>query len=383
MITLGLLLGIALGYLLVLSPWQFPLRQTEKSINTPITQSKKVIGFMPFWLAANAKSDYKEVLTDISYFSLNLDSDGHIKKLASPVEEEPGWYTLHSGKMDDFFQTARNNGIALSLTVFSGDPETIDQVMSDPVNNAKNLTADLTPIMKEYGFSDLNLDIEQTHEASSSSRQAFISFATELKRGLTSAGVKSMTVDMSTSDFIKSDLISPSQIGAIADFVLIMAYDYHYPSSQVTGPVAPMYGAGMTLEYDTNTVVLKALAQLPPGKIILGVPLYGYEWETMTAVPHAAIIPGTGLTASTSRVKILLSSCTNCHQEYDQEAQENFLVYHDSATHTYHQFYYPTIESIEKKIQAAEDQHLAGFGLWALGYEDPALLPPFKQYLSP
>jgi spore germination protein YaaH len=69
----------------------------------------------------------------------------------------------------------------------------------------------------------------------------------------------------------------------IADNIVLMAYDYHSTSSFVTGPVAPLSGAGIMSEYDVTAAVEKTLDLIPPQKLVLGIPLYGYEWETLDA----------------------------------------------------------------------------------------------------
>ena len=51
-------------------------------------------------------------------------------------------------------------------------------------------------------------------------------------------------------------------------------------------------------------------------KIILGIPAYGYEWETLSDVPRSGIIPATAVTASSRRVEQLLKDCQNCTTEF-------------------------------------------------------------------
>ncbi len=101
-----------------------------------------------------------------------------------------------------------------------------------------------------------------------------------------------------------------------------MAYDYHSPSSLVTGAIAPQTGAGIDATYDVTTTIEKTLQLVPSGKVILGVPLYGYEWETLSNAIHSAVFQETGETASNSRMQSFLASCATCSVFFDNEAQE-------------------------------------------------------------
>ena len=159
-----------------------------------------------------------------------------------------------------------------------------------------------------------------------------------------------------------------------------MGYDYHYTGSYVTGPVAPLYGAGSTAEFDIQTAIEKAQRIMPKEKIILGMPLYGYEWESINNSPRSGIIPGTGLIASNLRVEQLLASCATCSGGFDEEAQETYIVYKDEKTNTYHQIFYPDKKSSLAKISFAENNHTGGIALWALGYEGATILEGIADY---
>ncbi|HVZ58725.1 MAG TPA: glycosyl hydrolase family 18 protein [Patescibacteria group bacterium] len=378
----GLIVGLIAGYLFILNPGLIDLSSDggfnfESPLSPPHNQ---VIGFLPYWLLGKARLDYSPYVTQLAYFSLTPDVDGTIKKLNSPVEAEPGWYALSSGKANSFFKMALTKHLSLSLVIFSGDSDTIAQLVSDPERNADHLMGDVLPLMKKYHFSDLNLDIEDTTDATSGASFAFTQFVAQVKHRLNTSHAGTLTVDITGDDLIRSNLIDPVQIGKIADFVLVMTYDFHFPGSSVTGPVAPLGGAGTVSEYDVSTAIQKALAIIPSEKVIMGVPLYGYEWETLGDDPRSGVIPGTGITASSERVEELLSHCSSCSAKLDSPAQEDYIVYKDQDTLTYHQLFYPNAQATEVKVNFARQEKLGGIALWALGYEDSTILNPLKNY---
>lgn len=369
--VLGILFGILVGYLFV---FRTPVRSILK---IPGNQS---MGFLPYWLLDKAKNDYSEYLTGVYYFGLIVGDDGRIVKLTNPGESEPGWHALYSGKVDSHLQKAKDNHQVLSLVVFSGGNESIGLLVSDPVRHASNLVVDISPIMRKYGFSDLNLDIEYLDVASKEARMNFTKFVKEVKRGLDKQKLGTLSIDVSPTAFIKDYLVDPIGISKYVDSVIIMGYDYHYQGSSVTGPVAPLFGADTISEFDIQIAIQKALLIYPSQKIILGAPLYGYEWETIEENPRSPIIPGTGLTASSFRMQKFLSKCATCSAQFDSIAQEKYIVYKATDTNSYHQIFYPDQETMSSKIKFAQKYNLGGIALWALGYEDSTILNPLKDY---
>jgi spore germination protein YaaH len=344
----------------------------KESVGAISLKQHQAIGFLPYWLLDKADKNYSKYLTEMIYFALTVNSDGTIQKYVKPGEAEPGWYALTSGKF------IRPSNFKMSLAVFSGDPETINQLISEPEAHAAALAAEVGPIMKQYGFIALNLDLESVLDASESARQNFTAFVSSLKANLN----QPITIDASPTDLVKTRLIDLKEIGPLVDSVILMTYDYHYSGSLVTGPVAPNGGAGIDSEFDTETGIQKALEILPAKKIILGVPLYGYEWETLTPNNRAAVLPGSGIIASNRRVEEFLSGCASCSAQLEAAAQESYLVYWDEVSKTYHQLFYPDESFMKNKIALAGKYNLGGVAFWALGYEGKTLLNPVAAYLK-
>jgi spore germination protein YaaH len=369
----GILLGISVTYYLLFYTFAgLPKKQQ-------ITETKKqVIGFLPYWELNTATIDYTSNITMLSYFGVVVDKDGTLVKLSSPQQEQPGWNGLQSGKVAPFFQNAKQHNIALSLVIDSGNSDAIAALINDPVNHAKTLAAEIIPLINQYGFTDLNFDIEYTAQASPIARANFTKFIQEVKKQV--GNNITITLDISTLDAIKPNLIDLQTMGTLVNNIVIMAYDYHAQGSYVTGPVAPLSGAGITSEYDVTTAVAKTMQSVPAQKIIVGMPAYGYAWETLTKDPRSAIIPGTGVIASNQRSEAFRESCATCSAKFDTEAQEGFISYKDPTIHTYHQFFYPNQQSVLAKLQLANTAQLGGVALWALGYEGSTMLQPLTEY---
>jgi spore germination protein YaaH len=382
LILFGIIGGIFLGIYLLFntSLFSFGTKNSPAILINPLSSKKVVIGFLPYWLLDKAGNDYSKQITTLTYFSLRVDGNGNVQKLLNPQQEEPGWYALNSGKLAPFFETALRNNLTLSLTIDSGDVNSINTLVSNPVNHAKNLITDVKPLMNQYKFSDLNIDIEYTETASAAARANFTKFVETVKKGL--ADKQTLTVEISPTDVIRNNLIDPTTIGRIANNVVLMAYDYHSTSSFVTGPVAPLNGAGIISEYDVTSATEKALNFIPAIKLILGIPLYGYAWESLNPAPRSAIIPNTGTTVSNKSAEKILATCTNCTVKLDNIANEKYISSFNLGTNDYTTTFYPDANSTQAKINLANQLEINGLAVWALGYEGNLILNPLENYID-
>jgi len=76
-------------------------------------------------------------------------------------------------------------------------------MLIDPEKSAKNLVEAVTPLMVSYGFTDLNLDVEQVQDASPAARRQFTRFVQAVKNNLDPEKITSLSIDVSASAFVK------------------------------------------------------------------------------------------------------------------------------------------------------------------------------------
>jgi len=361
-ISLGialLVLGVIVGLCFLFLLGQSPIRRPQ------------IVGFMPYWLLDKADRNYRPFFTTLTYFGLAVDVDGKPIYLVNPQEEEPGWTALKNGRFDAQHLNA-------SLLVHSADEDKIAILIQKPEEAAHALITEVAPIMKKYGFSDLNLDIESFLPASDSARANYTLFARTVAEEVRKSQLGSVTIEIPPIALVRKFLIDPVAIGQIADYVVMMTYDYHYSGSLLAGPVAPIGGVPSVREFDVETAIIEAVKVIPKEKLLLGIPLYGYQWETLAAAQGAATIPGGASIASTRRIAELLSTCATCSAQIDSVSKEPFIVV--SQGEYFHQIFYENEQSLQEKISLAQKYGLGGVALWALGYEDDRILTPLKSY---
>ncbi len=365
---------LALHYLPKLTSNSEALLQLE-GMRRPIIQ-----GYLPYWLIDKSATDYSSTLTDIAYFGLIVNGDGTIVTQTNPNETEPGWLALSKDNLKTKLNNAEASGVNRSLLLQSGDENAITKLITDPVAHAKVLMSQVEPIMDNHRFKDITIDIESSRQATESEQQQFTLFVKTLSMLAHEHNRGNVYIDIPVYAYLKPTIYDPARLPSTVDYVVLMAYDYHYRSSYVVGPVAPIDGGQVAWENDVDKAVKMALTTMKPEQLLLGVPLYGYEWETMTATAGAPIIPASGVTASNQRINDLLQSCTNCTVDRNPLSQELEIAYFDQTTQSFHQIAIGDKQTMESKVALAKKYKLAGVALWALGYEDSQLLSPLADY---
>jgi spore germination protein len=369
-------IGVGIGYqkLRVTPP-----QELVSPLSTYLSHTqKRVVGFLPYWLLDKATDDYSKYLTELSYFSLTLNGDGSIQTKVNALEEEPGWTTLKKASVRNRLLQAHADGLVTSLVLFSSDNDAIGELISSPSANARTLISNITGIMDDYQFGDVNLDIESMSIASESARENFIIFLREFKNGLAKSKIGSLTIDITVASLLQRHLIDAKEAAKIADRVVLMTYDYHYPGSIITGPIAPLYGYPEFRPNDVATSIKIALQYIPKDKLIMGIPLYGYEWETIASNSGAPVIPGTGQTVSDRRAEQTIADCPNCIHAVDPVSLEPYIIASEGAY--FNQMYYTDEASIQKRLELTKEMGLPGVALWALGYEGNTTLRPLTDY---
>lgn len=148
-------------------------------------------------------------------------------------------------------------------------------------------------------------------------------------------------------------------LGQAADYVLLMTYEWGY----TYGPpmaVAPIRNVRQVLDY--------ALTEIPPEKIYLGIPAYGYDWP----LPFQ---PGVSRANSISNLQAIdLARTYRQAIRYDEQAQSPWFQYVDEEGQT-HEVWFEDARSILAKLELAQEKQLFGINYWNLNRPFPQNWP--------
>lgn len=359
---LVLLLVLVFADLPLFSPFSTDNRLT----NQPST-TKKILGFLPYWNLADVT--LQPELTDLAYFSLTINEDGTLKT-TEKSNSDPGFYKLQSEEFASIQNSlfAENKKINIVLSLFEN--KKIEQFLSSTEAQTQ-FFQELDSLLLAYPFSGVNLDIEYTGEASQELRDKYAQLVINLRQHLTHRYKNKieLSIDTYAAAAKKKMLWDIDQLQAHVDYIVVMAYDFTQSSSAQAGPVAPLFNDNQLFQESIHTYLVEFAKKVPTHKILLGIPFYGYEWQTTSLEPQAFTMPKTGATASYKRVKELLARKAELQliEHWDDKALEPYLTYIEDDK--YYTVYYENETSLSYKLDYVNQLNLGGIAIWSLGYE--------------
>lgn len=328
--------------------------------------NKAVYGFLPYW-NLNKVTIQPEV-THLGYFSLGITSNGTLRTREADYQE-PGYTGLQS---DRFLELAsqmeqQNGSVEIVLTQFDADEITAFLASEDA---QQKMMESLDDVILAYPVSGVNIDIEYAGTITPQVRNNMTRFVRNLRSHLNSRYDSiDLSIDMFASASKDQSIWDIQAIAPEVDYIIVMAYDFHRRSSPQAGPVAPLFGGKELWDSDINQHLQAFLTYVPAQKILLGIPFYGYEWQTTNRDAQSHTFPDTGSTAQMDRVKELLAQKDELQVEegWNEQALSPYLSYvEDGNTYV---LYYENSRSISYKLDYVNQLDLGGVAIWALGYE--------------
>jgi spore germination protein YaaH len=229
---------------------------------------------------------------------------------------------------------------------------------------------DLVALADQLGVDGVNLDIELVPEGAIDGYGTFVAaVVARLKAVRPEAEVSVATMANPTGASLASVAAS-----AGARRVFLMGYDFHWSGSD-PGAVAPInrLDGGASL---TTAIRQYAAAGVPPGRIILGLPLYGRAWPVVASYRDAPR-SGKGVAWLPSKHVAQLSS----GKFIPYPDQTEVVEYMAEPTSTgWRAVFYDSPRTLAPKLALARAHGYAGGGFWAIGYERDA--PGYLQLMA-
>ncbi|WAH38392.1 glycosyl hydrolase family 18 protein [Alicyclobacillus dauci] len=252
---------------------------------------------------------------------------------------------------------AHARGLQAIARVDSMDKGTLESVMSNQTTR-QQLESNIVAAIERDGDDGVNIDFEFMP---SDQRQNFVTFLQDLHNALSAQG-KTLSVDLpAVVDPTKESWNAGYDFGAIVaavDKVILMAYDFSYPTSQ-PGAIAPLWWVNESVQY--------AVSQMPPQEVILGLDAYAYDWSSGPAEAYSD---------KTAENYAAQNGITPQWDVLDQAPYYSYTT--NGVTHT---VYYETVQSLTPRVNLAEQYGLGGISVWHAGLEDSSeaqLLNSFK-----
>lgn len=338
------------------------------------TPKKIIYGYLPYWTIGQTEYLQYDKLTDIAYFGLHIDAQGNFIKLTENNELHPGYNNWRNSQdLKIVIENCRKYGVNFALTIISHQDDISDKFL-DCRECWDKLAENVIRELIEYNITDLNLNFEYVEFTPKEKAEQYTQFVQFMNERLDKEFVNSKLVVSTFADSIVKERITRIEsLGKAADQIFIMAYDFHRPNSDNAGPVSPIDGKGIHAEYDLRTMLKDYLAYVPPSKLIMGVPYYGYNWVVGTDEDYGERIEGSdeiGYSQSQT-YEAVMETIIKLKPEikWDELAKVPHFTYISPETKKIRHVYYENSESLGEKYDLINTYNLAGVGIWALGYD--------------
>ncbi len=332
-------------------------------IRTQNTQTSQFLsyGFFPYWSKTPTsfeKFDY------ISFFSLEILSDGSIV----PQEKSPLETLSYIQKKISSLRGVEKGAKKITITLSMMGQEDIPIFFSSSSAQEK-FRSQLEKIVQTTPIDGINIDVEYSGNVDTTLQDSFARFVAVSAEVLRSHSPESHISVSTYADSGHTPRITKlSKIAPIVDHIVMMSYDYHTNASVRVGPNAPLYGKKeYGFESDVSFDLAAYLQEIPAQKIVLGIPLYGRQWEV---VDHDSTTP---FSLPKTGSSVMLRYIPNIRTHYQIEETVDPITQTPFAFFEKQQkkyvLHYENTWSIQQKILLAKQLNLAGVAFWALGYE--------------
>lgn len=281
-------------------------------------------------------------LTYVTMFSYKINTDGTLVELDDAKLRE----------------TALANHVAPMMAITNiSEAGFSSELIHEVLNNQHAYTHLITTVsntMQERGFKALNIDFEYIPPED---HQLYNSFLRDITRHLHQFDYLVSTAVAPKYSADQQGLLYESHDyrahGEIVDFVIIMTYEWGWTGGPPRA-VAPLNEVSKVISY--------ALSEIPPQKIMMGIPLYGYHWT----LPY---VEGESRAAALStEAAIKLARERKAAIEYDQTAQSPHFSFYDTELKQ-HIVWFEDARSLQAKFNLVKQYGLRGVSYWKLGIQ--------------
>jgi len=283
-------------------------------------------------------------LTYLAPFSFQARRDGSL--VAPPLDDLPG--------------IARRAGATPMLVVTNLEEgqfssELGQAILTNP-QVQETLLNNIIALIQQHGFRDVHFDFEYLRPVDREAYNTFLRKAAERIRGagaMISTALAPKTSATQTGQWYEAHDY-PAH-GQIVDFVVLMTYEWGYSGGPPMA-VSPINEVRRVIDYATTAI--------PPGKIMLGQNLYGYDW-TLPYRPG-----GQYARAISPQEAIRLAGQYGVPIQYNTTAQAPWFRYTDAQGRT-HEVWFEDARSIQAKFDLIKERGLRGISYWKLGLAFP------------
>jgi spore germination protein YaaH len=322
--------------------------------------SAEVVGYLPYWemnSATFADLDLTK-LTTIVLFSIGWDANGQL------VPDAWGYRGITSSATTAYVAAAKAAGVRVLVSFTSFGAAKNAAFYSNPTAQATFVSA-AAAFVAANGFDGADLDVEGLDGT------YFGAYATTT--GALGAALRAVNpaaqVTVATNANVSGAKMAARAIAAGADRAFLMGYAYRTAGALIPGAIDPLTRTGTNLSLNAS-LDLYTLYGAPLDRVLLGLPLYGRSWPTVDATlgspRRTDVTAASGDSFVFQDLDTLRATGTLVSEDYVPVEESTRIV--RLLNGVTWQSFYDSQANLEAKMRVVLQRHLAGAGLWALGY---------------
>ena len=296
----------------------------------------------------------------------------------------PTWFSIHikDGKTrvdtsdadKSYVKGAHDKGYRVWVTVQSFTSGYSKLIVNNKECRDK-VIEDLVSAVDTYGLDGINFDFENMDPADQELYTAFIARAAKRLHEHDAVVAVDITKKKDTNNWWTS-CYDRTGLGKVSDYLCLMTYDQYTESP---GPCAAINWV--------EQAVQATLTEVPADKLLMGIPLYGYDWidgckKALTLEDFSNLANRGRITLVSGdvwRVSSWLTSPT-----WKDSTGTNYFKFRDQYGRT-HESWYESDESIELKLDLINEYGLAGACSWRYGFAvgKESIWDSYREKLNP
>jgi spore germination protein YaaH len=301
----------------------------------------------------------------------NLDT---LNPMAGVNVVSPTWFQLsdRAGNLQNKASTAyvdwahRQGYQVWGLVTNDFDPDLTSSVLNS-TSKRQHLIRQLLSYAVLYQLDGINLDFENMYLKD---QGVYVQFVRELAPLLREQGLTlSVDVTFVSGSENWSKVYNRKALAHAADYIAVMAYDEHWSGSPQAGSVASLPWVRRGLE--------TILAEIPPEKLLLGMPLYARLWEETTLANGQVEVSSRALSMTAAENYL---EENNLQPVYDPTTGQNYAEH--TAGNTRYRIWLEDKTSLAQRVKLAHAYNLAGIATWRRDFAAPEIWPVLAEWLA-
>jgi spore germination protein len=273
-----------------------------------------------------------------------------------------GYKTLYNGQIQDIndqyiIKTAKNFGVAPIMLLSTlteqgtGDIETEYRILYNHDLSYIHIE-NIIYILKTKGFYGLNISFQFIN---SDNQQIYENYLVKLTQRLHNEGYKVFVTITPNIVYnvneITFERVNYSGIGREADIVNIMNYNWGYSY----GPPSPISSDFMLRQFLDYTITM-----IPPRKIIVGMPVIGYDWE----LPYVIGVSKASALSLESVIDLAIDYGSIIQFDDISKTPHFGYAINKSGILIQHKVWFIDVRSVDALAKLIPDYGLSGSGIW-------------------